>query len=132
MHPDTDFHAAMKAAKLWNEFAQLEWPTRVLVITIVRGLCLGALIERDHAIRRAHEAVAELTGSPRLAEIARATVAKWTEQPAVAAPTLSDAQADGPVEGGLLPMIRVNGIVYVVAGCVHLWPGPDYPPLNQR
>ena len=33
----------------------------------------------------------------------------------------SGADADGPVESALLPMIRINGIVYVVDNCLHFF-----------
>jgi hypothetical protein len=38
---------------------------------------------------------------------------------------------DGPVEGGLLPMVRINGILYVVPGCVHFFPNSAGRPGQQ-
>jgi hypothetical protein len=32
------------------------------------------------------------------------------------------AGADGPVEGALLPLVRINGALYVVEGCLHFFP----------
>jgi hypothetical protein len=30
-------------------------------------------------------------------------------------------RADGPVEGALLPLVRINGTDYVVANCLHFF-----------
>ncbi len=75
MHPHSVFHRLLKSRGAGVEFARLEWETRHLLLQIVAGLSGEALIEQNGAAARAEEAITELTGSPILGAIARATVA---------------------------------------------------------
>jgi hypothetical protein len=38
-----------------------------------------------------------------------------------------EAIADGPVQGALLPLVSINGTLYVVDNCLHFYPAAPSP-----
>jgi hypothetical protein len=60
-------YCALEQANAWPEFASLEWPVRVRVLTTIQALPASAVIEANGQSNQANAAIAELTGSKRSA-----------------------------------------------------------------
>jgi hypothetical protein len=43
----------------------------------------------------------------------------------------AEALANGPLVGALLPLVRINGRLFVVENCLHFWPASNERPDDQ-